>query len=99
MGVEAPEKLKAITLSGKIGVAATAEFYEVSERTIYYWKHHHRKGGLKALEDRSRRPKRGRKRDWGIELRDEIRRLRIAHPGLGPKKIHVLLQPLCVDLD
>jgi len=95
MGVEAPEKLKAITLSEKIGVSATAEHCDVSERTIYYWRQRYRQGGESALQDRSRRPKRVRKRNWGIEIRDEIRRLRIAHSGLGAKKIHGLLQPFC----
>lgn len=80
-------------LSGKlIGLTATEDAFKVGKRTLYDWKRKWKKGGKKpeALNEKSKAPRIKRKRLWPVEILEEIKRLRQAHPNLGSEKIYSL---------
>jgi len=45
-----------------------AEILGVSRATLYRWDHRLQSEGPKVLEERSRRPKRVRRRQWGLNV-------------------------------
>jgi len=59
--------------------------------TLYRWERRLKVDGLRGLEDRSRRPKRVRQRQWGADLAIQVRRLREACHGWGKDKLAPLL--------
>ena len=66
----------------------------VPRSTLYRWRKRLEGFGPKGLEDRSRRPKRVRKRGWSPELILAIKELRGMFPSWGKEKIWVLLRRL-----
>ena len=66
----------------------------VPRSTLYRWRKRLEGFGPKGLEDRSRRPKRVRKRDWSPELILAIKELRGMFPSWGKEKIWVLPERL-----
>jgi transposase InsO family protein len=66
--------------------------FGISRKTGYKWLGRYRKGGLEALEDRSRAPKRCPHRTPEA-LRTLVIQTRTAHPRWGPRKILDYLRP------
>ena len=95
MGATAEKKHEALEFWNKHGLSATLDAFRVSRATLYAWRAKHRAGGLPALRDRSRAPRRPRRRNWPPGLLEELRALRRARPGLGTVKLRVLLEPVC----
>lgn len=80
----------AIVNTPGITLAEAARRFGISRECARTWRDRHRRGGLEALEDLSRRPARSPDRlDASVE--DAIVRLRTAHPAWGPRKIARLL--------
>ncbi len=75
---------------GLKGVEA-ARVVGVSRASLYRWQERLREEGLPGLEDRSRRPRRVRQKQWGAELAMEVRRLRESCHGWGKDKLAPLL--------
>ena len=71
------------------------EFAGVSRSTLYAWRKNARERGLAGLTDRSKAPRRLRRRQWPRAVREYIRQLRQRHPNLGPDKIWVRMEPWC----
>ncbi len=65
----------------------------MKRRTLYHWRKQLREGGEnpEALNEKSRAPRRRRKRIWPKAIVEEIRRLRTVHPNLGKEKLY----PVC----
>jgi len=63
----------------------------VPRSTLYRWERRMKQAGLRGLEDRSRKPKRVRQRQWGAQLAMRVRRLRETWYGWGKDKLAPLL--------
>lgn len=68
-----------------------AETLHVARSTVYRWEGRLKAEGLRGLEERSRRPRRVRQRQWGAELAVRVRRMRESCPGWGKDKLAPLL--------
>jgi transposase InsO family protein/transposase-like protein len=90
---KAEYKLKVLKFWEDYGLEATQSAFGVSRRTLYLWKAQHRSSG--GLEERSKRPKQVRQRQWPAVILDEIQRLRKEHPNLGKEKLYPLLLTFC----
>ena len=95
MSTTAQQKLEALTFWRKHGLDATRDAFSVSRSTLYAWRAKHRAGGLPALQDRSRAPRRPRRRNWPPGVLEELWALRNQHPSLGPEKLRKLVEPVC----
>jgi putative transposase len=71
--------------------ASLCRRFGISRKTGYKWSKRYRAGGLKALEDVSRRPRR-RGKMHHFSWRERLRRARRARPHWGPKKLRWRLQ-------
>lgn len=84
-------ELVTLALSGEFKVTELAIRYGVSEKTAHKWITRYKAGGMKALCDQSRAPKRSPQK-----TPDEVERLVVklkrTYPTWGPKKIRVLLE-------
>jgi len=93
------EKARILIFWEKHGLQATLDAFPVKRSTVYLWKQLWEEGGKKpeALNERSRSPRKKRKRLWPPEIIAEIRRLRAIdnHPNLGSEKLHPLLKTFC----
>jgi putative transposase len=72
-------------------LAGLCRQFGISRKTGYKWWARFRAGGIKALEDKPRRPRRhpqGYKRFWV----ERLRTLRLEEPRWGPKKLRRVLQ-------
>ena len=67
--------------------------FGISRKTGYKWLGRYREGGVAALQDRSRRPKRSPGR-VAPELAAEVVALRVTHPVWGGRKLRRRLQDL-----
>lgn len=96
---KAKRKLKILAFWEEHGLKATVDAFDVKRRTLYGWKAKLAAGGGKpeALNEKSRAPKRVRKREWDPRVVAEIRRVRDRHPNLGKEKLHVHLQAFAKD--
>jgi len=85
--------LKAWRALTKCGLSSqdAAEALRLPRSTLYRWERRLKAEGLRGLEDRSRRPRRIRQRQWGAELAMEVRRLRESCHGWGKDKLAPLL--------
>jgi len=94
---KAKYKARVLAFWEKHGIQATMDAFKAKERTLYLWKKQRKEGEgkLEALNEKSKRPKSVRKRDWPQGIKDKIRQLREEHPNLGKEKIHKLLEPWC----
>lgn len=95
----AKDRLKILLFWKKHGLSATMEAFGAKRSTLYAWKQQLRKGGgkLEALNPGKTRPKtlRSRKAEWPLPVLAEIKRLRDAHPNLGPEKVRIFLERFC----
>ena len=82
----------------KHGIAVTIEAFGVKRRTLYEWRRRFTTGGKvpETLNQRSRAPKRRRRRLWSPDIIAEVKRLRWAHPNLGKEKLYPLLLAFCM---
>ncbi len=94
---EAKRRVKILKFWEKYGLEATIEAFGVSRRTLYRWKAKLKKvkGDIKALNPKSKRPKRVRQSKVPLEIVQEIRRLREQYPNIGKAKLYHLLKPFC----
>lgn len=67
-----------------------AEVLEISRATLYRWQARIEHEGLKGLEERSRRPRRVRQRQWGVKEITLIQELRELYPRWGKEKLAIL---------
>jgi len=98
---KAKHKARVLAFWGTHGLAATKEAFRVSRRTLYNWKalRQRGEGKLTALNEKSKRPKQVRKREWPGVVKQEIKRIREEHPNLGKEKIYISLQKFCKEGD
>jgi len=98
---KAKEKARILAFWEKHGIEATTEAFGTKRRTLFLWKSRQKQGNgsLEVLNERSKRPKTVRRREWPTEIVTEIRRLRTEHPNLGKEKVHILLGPFCTARD
>jgi len=75
-----------------------ARILGISRATLYRWDHRLECEGPRGLEDRSRRPKRVRKRQWGLEEITVIQELRELYPRWGKEKLTILAKREGVEL-
>jgi len=96
---KAKHKLKVLVFFEKHGLEATKDAFVVGRSTLFEWKKQFNEGDKKpeALNEKKKTPKTKRKRIWPFEIRQEIKRLREAHPNLGSEKIHPLLLEFCKE--
>ena len=91
------ERLEIIKFFDRYGAEAAREAYGYSRSTIYLWKKRYREAGYnpQSLIPKSRRPKRTRRMEVGIEVIEFIKDLRKRYPYLGKAKIKSLLDEYC----
>lgn len=94
---KARKKFEILVFWEKHELPATMDAFKMSRRTLFLWKRQLREGHGKptALEEQSRVPQHRRIRAWPLELLEEIKRQRMAHPNLGKAKLQILLKPWC----
>ncbi|MET6781821.1 helix-turn-helix domain-containing protein [Klebsiella pneumoniae] len=85
--------MKALNFWDKHGIRAAADAFDVSTRTLYWWRRLLRTGGPEALIPRSSSV--CRSRHWHPDVLKEIRRLRTELLNLGKEQIFVRLKPWC----
>ena len=88
-------RMKALNFWDKHGIRAATDAFDVSTRTLYWWRRLLRTGGPEALIPRSKAPLVRRSRHWHPDVLKEIRRLRTELPNLGKEQIFVRLKPWC----
>ena len=73
------------------------EAFEIKRRTLYHWrkKLNDANCDLESLNERSRAPRKRRKRLWPKEIIEEIRRLRSERPNLGKEKLYPFVKQFC----
>lgn len=81
---------RALREQGLTGQQA-GEALRLPRSTLYRWERRMKAEGLRGLEERSRRPKRVRPREWRVELVVRVRELRESCPGWGKDKLAPLL--------
>jgi putative transposase len=86
--------LKARRLQHQRGLSGVeiARALGVSRASLYRWERRVEREGLKGLEERSRRPKRVRRRMWREELVSAVQRWREQYPRWGKENLAVLLK-------
>jgi len=91
---EAKRRLAAVDWHQNHGkrVSLTARHFGLSRSTVYDWLRRYERGGVRGLEDRSRRPRNVRQPTWSKDLEQAILALREAHPRWGKDKLAVLLR-------
>jgi len=96
---QAEKKAKILVFWEKHDLDTTIEAFEVKRRTLFVWKRIWVAGGKKteALNEKSRAPKKKRKRLWDERIISEIKRLRWEHPNLGKEKTYPLLAKFCKE--
>ena len=72
----------------KGGVAAST--LGISRATLYRWQARVRQSGVHGLEEKSRRPKHVRQRQWKLNELDLVRELRVLYPHWGKEKLAVM---------
>ena len=92
-------KLKILSFFERYGLKPTIDAFGVSKSTIYRWRKILREsnGGIEALKDKSRAPKRRRKRNIDIRVIDFIVDIRKRYGRIGKEKIKVLLDEYCKE--
>ena len=90
-------KYKAIKFWQKYGLKATMDAFEIKRRTLFYWKKqlNDGNGNPGTLNEKSKRPKKLRRRKWSKAIIDEIKRIRKEHPNLSKEKIYPFLSRFC----
>ena len=73
------------------------EAFKVKRRTLYNWRKQLSEGNedIESLNEKSRAPRKRRKRLWPKEILEEIGRLRKEHPNLGKEKLYRFVKVFC----
>ena len=94
---KALHKARVLAFWEKHGLEATIEAFGKKRRALFLWKKNLREAGgkLEGLNDKSRAPRKKRKRIWHPDIIAEIKRQRWEHPNLGKEKIYPILERFC----
>ena len=94
---QALAKYEILVFWERYGLETTMDAFHKKRRTLFSWKKRFNEGNRKpeALNKKKTTPRNKRKRLWPFEVRQEIKRLRIDHPNLGPEKVYPLLLEFC----
>jgi transposase InsO family protein len=84
-------------LGGREPLSQLSHEFGISRPTGYLWLKRYREGGVAAIEERSRRPRRS-PTQTAPELESRIRALREAYPDWGARKLAVLLGRQGIEL-
>ncbi len=86
-------RLKVLDHANKYGINSAIDAYEISERTIKYWRAKLRdsNGVLIGLASLSTRPFNTRKSKIPKYVRDYVKEIKLNHPKLGKDKISVMI--------
>lgn len=68
-----------------------AETLHLPRSTLYRWERRLKSDGPRGLEERSRRPRRVRRRQWSPELAQAVLRMREQYPAWGKETLQVLV--------
>lgn len=92
-------RMRVIAHWEKHGIQSTMDAFCVKKRTLHNWKRALKEGGgkIESLNPGKREPKQKRKRIWPLEVMNEIKRLRMQYPNLGPDKIYPLVMEFCLE--
>ncbi len=90
-------KARVLSFWAKHGLEATVEAFGVKRRTVYLWREQLMEGSGKqeALNERSKAPRRRRRRIWPQPVITQMRRLRTVYPHLGKEKLYEFLKVFC----
>ena len=88
---EAPRRLGAPKFWDKHGLEATQDFYKMSRRTLFRWRHLYKTSGHTPvnLTKQSCAPTRRRVRLWPAAVLARLRELRQNHLSLGAEKLQI----------
>lgn len=91
---EARQRLKWMDFYAQHGrnASLTARHFGISRTTLHSWLRRYDPEKPSSLEDRSRRPRRLRRRQWSLELVLAVRGLRQLYPAWGKDKLAWLLR-------
>jgi hypothetical protein len=94
---KAQHRYRTLQFWEKYGLEATIEAFKVKRRTLYNWRKQLREGNedIGSLNEKSRAPRKRRKRLWPKEIYEEIRRLRTMHPNLSKEKLYPFVKVFC----
>ena len=94
---KAQDRYRALQFWERYGLEATIEAFKVKRRTLYNWRKQLREGNedIESLNEKSRAPRKRRKRLWAKEVYEEIRRLRAMHPNLSKEKLYPFVKVFC----
>lgn len=70
----------------------TARHFGIARKTFWKWRKRYDPMDLTTLEERSRRPRRTRRRQWPWQLVEAVRELRERYPRWGKDKLALLLR-------
>jgi transposase len=87
-------RLRMVRMADSEGISATARYYRTTRRTVQKWVRRYREGGLGALQNRSRAPKRIPHK-MSRELEKKILELRKKYPGWGPRRLKTYFDLPC----
>lgn len=88
---------QALRAQGSGGEQAAA-ILGISRATLYRWQRRLECEGPKGLEERSRRPKKVRQREWGLKEITLIQELRELYPRWGKEKLAILARREGINL-
>ena len=94
---KALKKARILAFWQKHGLEAAKEAFLVKRRTLFDWKKKLKEanGRFEGLNDKSKAPKKKRKRLWHPDIIAEIKRLRWEHSNLGKDKLYPELKEFC----
>jgi putative transposase len=84
-------RLRCVEHARATSVTEAARIFGRSRATVYRWLRRYDPHNLRTLENRSRRPKRTRTRQWTAAQEQAVRRMRRQYPRCGKAKLAVLL--------
>jgi len=87
-------RVRMVRMAEEAGISATARYYRTTRKTVQKWVRRYREGGLGALQDRSRAPKRIPHK-MPSELEKKIVELRKRYPAWGPRRLKTYFDLAC----
>ena len=87
-------RLRMVRMAEDEGISATARYYRTTRKTVQKWVRRYREGGLQALQNRRRAPKRIPHKMPG-ELEKKIAELRKRYPGWGARRLKTYFDLPC----
>jgi transposase-like protein len=87
-------RVRMVRMAEEEGISATARYYRTTRKTVQKWVRRYREGGLGALQNRSRAPKRIPHK-MSRELEKKIVELRKRYPVWGPRRLKTYFDLPC----